>query len=60
MSETEASRAIRGLTDGQKYALLCDPYKPGPNFVFPKVLDSGCYRSFKLKWLDKHPWLVYR
>ena len=33
MSETKLTQAIRGLADGQKYALLCEPYKPGPFFL---------------------------
>ena len=59
MTDSGVSTDVLGLTAGQKYTLLSQHYKPGPNFVFPKVVDSGCYRSFQGKWLDKYPWFVY-
>ena len=42
MTDSEVSRAISGLTPGQKYSLLTKNYKPGRNFVFPKVHSNGC------------------
>lgn len=54
MTVIEVSRAISGLTPGQRYTLLTDR-----GFVFPKVHSNGCYRSFQHKWLDKYPWLVH-
>ena len=59
MTDSEVSRAVLGLTSGQKYTLLTSHYRPEWNFVFPKTFSDGCCRSFQEKWLDKYPWLVY-
>ena len=59
VTDSEVSRAVLGLTSGQKYTLLTSHYRPERNFVFPKTFSDGCGRSFQEKWLDKYPWLVY-
>ena len=59
LTVSEVSRAISGLTPGQKYTLLMEHYKPDRSFIFPKVHSNGCHRSFQQKWLDRYPWLVY-
>lgn len=59
MSVEEVSDAVNKLTNGKKYKLLQEHYKPGIDFVFPKTFSSGCNRSFQYRWLEKYPWLVY-
>ena len=59
MDSTEVCRAVSKLTDGQRYKLLKEHYRPGTDFKFPKTSSNGCYRSFQYRWLEKHPWLVY-
>ena len=60
MDSTEICRAVSKLTDGQRYKFLKEHYRPGTDFKFPKTFSNGCYRSFQYRWLEKHPWLVYR
>ena len=59
MTESELSRALLGLTAGQKYTLLTKHYRLGQNYVFPTNFSNGCCRSFWLKWLNEYPWPVY-
>ena len=59
MNAEEVSQAVSELTDGQRYKLLKENYRPRANFKFPKTFSNGCYRSFQYRWLDKHSWLVY-
>ncbi len=43
-------------TADQRYNLLVNHFKPGADYSFPKYANG---RSFQLRWLQKHPWLVY-
>ena len=59
MSVDEIDHAVLALSPGEKYKLLSEHFVPASTFAFPKVFDSGCNRSFQVKWLKKYPWLVY-
>ena len=59
MGVPEVCRAVSELTDGQRYKLLKEHYRPRADFRFPRTFSNGCYRSFQYKWLEKYPWLVY-
>ena len=59
MDVADVCRAVCELSNGQKYQLLNDHYKPSADYNFPKNFSNGCYRSFQHKWLEKYPWLVY-
>ena len=59
MSVREITDAINNLSNGEKYKLLTDHYKPSSDYVFPRTYSSGCNRSFLYRWLQKYPWLVY-
>lgn len=59
MSGKEISCSVESLSSGQKYKLLTEHFIPSNSFSFPKVFNSGCYRSFQYKWLEKYPWLAY-
>ena len=56
MDVADVCHAVCELSNGQKYQLLNDHYKPSADYSFPKTF---CYRSFQHRWLEKHPWLVY-
>lgn len=59
MGVAEVCRTVSELTDGQRYKLLKEHYRPSADFKFPKTFSNGCYRSFQYRWLDKYSWLVY-
>ena len=59
LSTSEIEEIVKNLSIGQKYKLLTNHFNPSSKFAFPKVFDSGCYRSFQYRWLEKHTWLVY-
>ena len=59
MTVNEVCQAVSKLTNGQKYQLLTDHYKPNIGFTFPKAFSNGCNRSFQYRWQEKYPWLVY-
>lgn len=42
--------------DSDKYQLLKNHFKPGPNYKFPKGIHG---RTFQSRWLQVYPWLVY-
>ena len=53
VASLEGSRII---SDEGKYHLLVNHFKPDADYTFPKCSNG---RSFKHKWLQKYPWLVY-
>ena len=59
MGIAEVSRAVNELSDGQRYKLLKEHYRPRADFRFPKTFSNGCNRSFQYRWLEKYSWLVY-
>ena len=66
ISSVIRSHAARGIgsyyfnpstfTDEEKFDLLCNVWKPGPDYCFP--LNSLGHR-FQQKWLDQFSWLAY-
>ena len=44
------------LSDADKYDILCNVWKPGPDYCFPK---NSLGRRFQHKWLDQFSWLAY-
>ena len=59
MTVEEVVKSVTCLNVQQKYKLLTEHFVPTSMFKFPKVFDSGCNRSFQIKWLEQYPWLVY-
>jgi hypothetical protein len=59
MTSAEVESVMQSMGSSQKYQLLTNHFVPSSTFAFPKVFDSGCNRSFKVKWLERYPWLVY-
>ncbi|XP_037534998.1 zinc finger MYM-type protein 1 [Nematolebias whitei] len=59
MSHTEIDEAINNMSPGDKYMMLKNHVKPGSDYIFPKTYTGGCYRSFKLSWLQEFNWMVY-
>ena len=50
--------ALNSLTSAQKYSLLTNHKKTHKHFKFPTTYIGGCNRSFRLIWLEQHPWMV--
>ena len=59
MGIAEVSRAVSELSNGQRYKLLKEHYRPRADFKFPKTFNNRCYTSFQYRWLEKYSWLVY-
>lgn len=59
MSPRDIEKAIQQLSTGEKYTLLKHHKKPSHSYVFPTRYVGGCNRSFKMNWLEEHPWMVY-
>ena len=53
MSVETVTHTVRSLTARQKYCLLTEHFVPTCSFSFPKTFDSGCNRSFQVKWLKQ-------
>lgn len=59
IEETETK--ISKLSQEQKYHMLTQHFRPGPNYPVPHSFDAHtkCNRYFRKEWLDKHSWMVY-
>ena len=55
----ELKSSINKLSVEEKHNLLKNHFKPRPDYTFPLRYIHGCNRSFKLKYLEQHPWMVY-
>lgn len=49
MDVADVSGAVSKLTNGQRYKLLKEHYRPRADFKFPKTFSNGCYRSFQIQ-----------
>ncbi|XP_025414970.1 52 kDa repressor of the inhibitor of the protein kinase-like [Sipha flava] len=47
------------IKDDELYDVLCDPWVPHENFLFPLISQGDKNRSFKLHWINEYPWLSY-
>ena len=59
MSPQEVAREIEKLSMGEKYTLLKNHKKPPHSHIFPTTYIGGCNHSFRVSWLNDHPWMVY-
>ena len=54
----EFSEKMKALTLTQKYNLLTSNKEQQKGKIFPSQYLGGCNRSFRLEWLEQHPWMM--
>ena len=50
---------IRNYSPQDKLKFIENMWKPGKLFDFPRSMENGNSRGFKLDWLQRYPWLAY-